>query len=186
MSIYYFGIYTGYSLSYAIGNFVNISLGWRWVFFISGLFGIALTPIVIFTIKEPERNKDSNDDKKVTEILNSKDKFHEFLKKVILLAKTFILPGMLMLCIAGGVRNAGGYVWGYNTQPFFQSKGYSDTYIASFMTFIPLVAGSFGAILGGVISDFLVKGRGAVARIWVLMASQVWEHIIGTCTCKAL
>ncbi len=173
MGVYYWGIYTGYSLSYAIGNAVNLTLGWRWVFFISGLMGIALTPVVLFTVKEPERNKDGKKDKNVANILNSPNKNQEFFKKMILLVKTFIMPGMLMLCIAGGIRNAGGYVWAYNTQPFFQAKGYSDTTIASFMSVIPLVGGSLGAVTGGVISDFLVKGRGAMARIWVLVGSQV-------------
>lgn len=173
IGVYYWGIYTGYSLSYAIGNSVNLTLGWRWVFFISGLMGVALTPLVIFTVKEPERNREGKGDKKVTAILNSRDKVQEFGKKMLLLLKTFVMPGMLMLCIAGGVRNAGGYVWGYNTQAFFQAEGYSDTTIASYMSVIPLVGGSLGAILGGIISDFLVKGRGATARIWVLMISQV-------------
>lgn len=135
--------------------------------------GIALTPLVIFYVKEPKRNEEGKADKKNVEILNSRDKLQEFFKKLLLLAKTFILPGMLMLCIAGGIRNAGGYVWAYNTQAFFQSKGYSDATIASYMSVIPLVGGSLGAILGGLISDFLVKGRGSAARIWVLMVSQV-------------
>lgn len=90
-----------------------------------------------------------------------------------MLLKTFIMPGMLVLCIAGGVRNAGGYVWAYNTELFFEKSGYSKTHIQSFMSWIPLVAGSIGAVVGGIISDVLVKGRGPYMRIWVLIVSQV-------------
>lgn len=39
ISIYYFGIYIGYSLAFAIGNGIVDVLSWRWVFFISGLAG---------------------------------------------------------------------------------------------------------------------------------------------------
>ena len=134
---------------------------------------MALVPFVIFTVKEPKRNNEEKGDKKTTAILNSKHKFQEFMKKMLLLLRTFIMPGMLMLCIAGGIRNAGGYVWGYNTQPFFQKRDIPDTTIASFMSVIPLVGGTIGAITGGIISDVLVKGRGPVARIWVLIGSQV-------------
>ncbi len=39
ISIYYFGIYIGYSLAFAIGNGIEKVLSWRWVFFISALAG---------------------------------------------------------------------------------------------------------------------------------------------------
>ncbi len=35
------------------------------------------------------------------------------------------------------------------------------------------MGGSIGAVVGGIISDFLVKGRGPYMRIWVLIVSQV-------------
>ncbi len=41
------------------------------------------------------------------------------------------------------------------------------------MSWIPLVAGSMGAVVGGLISDILVKGRSPYMRIWVLIISQV-------------
>ena len=138
--------------------------------------GIALTPFVLFTIKEPERKKNSLTDDNTNEVQIHGNQFEhrvkDLLSKMVLLLKTFIMPGMLTLCIAGGIRNAGGYVWAYNTQPFFSLKN-SDTTIAAYMSVIPLVAGSIGAVVGGIISDVLVKGRGPAARIWVLIGSQV-------------
>lgn len=41
ISIYYFGIYIGYSMAFAIGNSIENVLNWKWVFFISGLAGEA-------------------------------------------------------------------------------------------------------------------------------------------------
>ena len=168
MGIYYFGIYIGYSLAFAIGNSIDQVLGWRWVFYISGLAGIIVAPIVLFTVREPQRTtaRAADDKKKENEEKIS------ILQRFILLLITFIMPGMFMLCVAGGIRNAGGYVWAYNTQIFFQ-KFYSRTTINKFMSWIPLVGGSLGAVVGGLISDVLVRERGTTARIWVLVFSQV-------------
>lgn len=92
--------------------------------------------------------------------------------KLLLLLKTFFRPSLLLLFLAGSIRNAGGYVWAYNTQPYF-SKYYPDTNVGEYMSWIPLVGGSLGVVLGGFISDRLVKGRGTYARVWVLVVSQV-------------
>ena len=167
LGIYYFGIYIGYSLAFAIGNGIVQVLNWRWVFFLSGLAGIAVAPIVLFTVKEPKRTvvKGANDPSAQEEKLS-------FCQRFSLLVVTFVMPGMLILCIAGGIRNAGGYVWAYNTEIFFENF-YSKGTINRFMSWIPLVGGSLGAVVGGVISDILVKRRGTLARIWVIVVSQV-------------
>ena len=46
ISIYYFGIYIGYSLAFAIGNGIVEALNWRWVFFLSGLIGKAVAMVM--------------------------------------------------------------------------------------------------------------------------------------------
>lgn len=171
MGVYYFGIYIGYSLAFAIGNSIDETIGWRWVFFISGIAGIVVAPIVLFTVREPKRTIDKHKNTKQGDKIST-------LQRVVLLLVTFLMPGMLVLCLAGGIRNAGGYVWAYNTQIFFQ-KFYSRSTINHFMSWIPLVGGSLGAVVGGVISDALVKNRGTSARIWVLVVSQVRERRVG-------
>lgn len=86
--------------------------------------------------------------------------------------KIFLSPSLLILCLAGSIRNAGGYVWAYNTQPYFD-KYYPDVNLGYWMSWIPLVGGSLGVLLGGVISDQVIKNRGLYARVWVLVFSQV-------------
>ena len=66
-----------------------------------------------------------------------------------------------------------GYVWAYNTQPYFESMGETPTDIGKYMSWIPLVAGCIGVVLGGFISDRVVKRVGPHARLIVLVASQV-------------
>ena len=90
----------------------------------------------------------------------------------MLVFKTFTRPSLLILFLAGSIRNAGGYVWAYNTQPYF-NKYYPDVNVGKYMSWIPLVGGSLGVVLGGFISDRLVKNRGSYARVWVLVFSQV-------------
>ena len=164
-------------MAYAIGNEINLVLNWRWVFFLSGIFGIVLAPIVLITIKE-KRQRNYSEVRSIQNKRGCAKKLDSFWKKGLLLLVTFIMPGMLMLCFAGGIRNAGGYVWAYNTQPFFRDEGYHDNVIASFMSVIPLVAGSIGAVVGGLVSDWLVKGRGPYVRIWVLIVSQVRPAVV--------
>ena len=129
----------------------------------------------MITIKEPKREQ-ANDHKDGLQREEKENtvtiQLKEFWEKIKLITKTFLMPGMFVLCIGGGIRNAGGYVWAYNTQPFFSLK-YTDEVIAAYMSVIPLVAGSIGAVVGGLISDLLVKNRGTSARIWVLIISQV-------------
>ncbi|CAB4043956.1 spinster homolog 1-like, partial [Paramuricea clavata] len=57
MGVYNWGIYIGYSLSYALGNFIvdaNIDgKGWRWVYWIAAIPGFIVAPMILFTVKEP-------------------------------------------------------------------------------------------------------------------------------------
>ncbi len=89
--------------------------------------GIAAAPLVLFTVKEPPRSKN----KAVDTSAEKSEKKLTLKERIVLLFKTFFMPGMLMLCLAGGIRNAGGYVWGYHTELFFEELGYSSTTIQS-------------------------------------------------------
>lgn len=64
-------------------------------------------------------------------------------------------------------------MWAVNTQLFFQNQHQTSQQIGSYMSWIPLVGGSLGAFFGGFISDRFVKSRGIVARMVVLVISQV-------------
>jgi hypothetical protein len=83
---------------------------------------------------------------------------------------------MPILLIAGGVRNAGGYVWAYNTELFFHNyRKFSRDEITYFMSWIPLVCGSIGAFVGGLVSDLILRftHKGPYVRVWVLFISQL-------------
>ena len=149
--------------------------------------GIAITPLLIFTIREKPKKKveqrsdvsESADASSASEssspTLKRKLTAKYILAYVKVLVFTFLLsPSMILLLVSGGIRNAGGYVWAYNTQLFFNNyRGFTRDEISYFMSWIPLVAGSLGAFVGGLISDIVVAKRGSYWRVWVLIISQV-------------
>lgn len=75
-------------------------------------------------------------------------------------------------CFFFSLNFSAGYVWGYNTQNFF-NEYHPDVSTGRWLSWIPLVGGSIGVIFGGFISDRIVKRSGPVARIWVLISSLV-------------
>ena len=190
-------------------------LSWRWVFFISALMGIAVTPLILLTIKEDPQNRKKKKKKKFTkeeqstiskaddnEPLDAEqtdksvsqppkrraDQLLSYLKEIM---NTFVLSySMWLLLLAGGIRNAGGYVWAYNTENYFILwRHFTKDEITKYMSWIPLVGGSVGAFVGGLVSDLVVymakkyQFRYFAAshwRIWVLVISQVRIAVIAT------
>lgn len=171
LGIYNWGIYMGYSLSYAVGNLItnaNINgQGWRWAFFITGIPGIAVGILIFLTIKEPERSHTKGEDAEKSGSIVKESRGERLLK----ILRPFLAPSLILAVLAGSVRNAAGYVFAYNTQPYFTLIGQSKEDIAQFMGWIPLVGGSLGVLVGGFISDRVVKGRGIYARVAVIIAS---------------
>lgn len=172
LGIYNMGIYTGYSLSYAFGDFITAAdiagTGWRATFWLAGMPGLVLAAIIFITMKEPLRQGVFSDK---SERVNSYQQLSVG-RKLLAVLVTFLSPSLLMLCLAGSIRNGAGYVWGFNTQNFF-NEYYPTTSTGRWLSWIPLVGGSIGVIFGGFISDRFVKKSGPVARIWVLIASLV-------------
>ena len=64
-------------------------------------------------------------------------------------------------------------MWAYNVQLYFEAAGQSSAEIAGWLSWIPLAAGSLGAVLGGVLSDVLYVRRGLAGRVLVLVVSQL-------------
>lgn len=179
LGVYNWGIYVGYSLAYAVGNFVTkadiLGQGWRWAFYIGGMPGLLLGPLILATVAEPRRQtlsgrRDAEDFKS---LLGHREEEARWYHKLRVVVATFCSPSLLLLCLAGSVRNAAGYVWAYNTQPYYQSLGQTPEEIAYYMSWIPLVGGIVGVLLGGFISDRVVKRVGPHARLLVLVVSQV-------------
>ncbi len=96
--------------------------------------------------------------------------------------KSVLQPPLLLLSLAGGVRQGGGLVWAYNAKPYFTQYYCSESSVGVYLSWVPLVGGTIGAVLGGLLSDRLVRSKGQVARLWVLVISQLLAcpFLIGT------
>ena len=91
--------------------------------------------------------------------------------------RLFLSPSLVFLSIAGGIRNGAGLVFAYNVDSFFTQ--YRDTNSAHYMSWVPLVGGTIGSLLGGILSDRAANLYGHTGRMMVLVVSQV-----GTCLCR--
>lgn len=136
MGVYNWGIYTGYSLSYTLGNFItdaNINnQGWRWYlnkpfsmsvkyhcheidcgrcsvrsFIIAGIPGIVIGFVILLTVREPQRTK---------VVAKAKIEDTEATGEAVATAGDkfkqmlkLMRPSLLLLCLASSIRNAGKY-----------------------------------------------------------------------------
>jgi MFS family permease len=55
LSVYSFGIPIGSAVGIVLGGFITSLMSWRMAFFIVGLAGLMLTPLLKFTVREPAR-----------------------------------------------------------------------------------------------------------------------------------
>ncbi len=55
LSVYSFGIPIGAALGIVLGGFITSLMSWRMAFFIVGLAGLLITPLLKFTVREPVR-----------------------------------------------------------------------------------------------------------------------------------
>jgi predicted MFS family arabinose efflux permease len=55
LSIYSFGIPIGGALGIVLGGYITSLMSWRMAFFIVGISGLLITPLLRFTVREPER-----------------------------------------------------------------------------------------------------------------------------------
>ena len=171
--VYSTAIYLGYSLAFSAAGPISSHFGFRAVYYVFGLVGLPIALAILFTVREPKRGVH---DSKKSEAAAVAAEVGDVASKPSLLSviRLFLRPSLLLLCLAGGVRNAAGYVWAFNTENFFENvHDQSKVEIAAYMGWIPLVGGSLGVVFGGFVADWVLKERGPVARIWVLVVSQL-------------
>ena len=87
--------------------------------------------------------------------------------------RSLLNPSLLLLSLAGGVRQGAGLVWSYNVKSYFSQYDCSSFNVGSYLSWVPLVGGTLGALLGGLVSDRLVRKKGQLTRLWVLIVSQL-------------
>ena len=77
--------------------------GWRWAWIISGIPGIVLAAVILITVREPLRTSDGIQLEE-TDVVQPNVGWRY---RVGLICRTFFQPSLLVLCLAGSIRNAG-------------------------------------------------------------------------------
>lgn len=171
LGIYNWGIYIGYSMSYAFGNFItnaNINnQGWRWSYFIAGIPGFVVGILLFVTMKEPQKEQTTG----VVEKDIDKGPCSGMSNKARRVLTKFFNPSIILICLASSIRNSAGYVISYSTQQYFTDLGQTKQQIGDYMSWIPIVGGTFSVTVGGFLSDRVVKKLGLYARVVVIMVS---------------
>ncbi|XP_076091392.1 MFS-type efflux pump MSMEG_3705-like isoform X2 [Mytilus galloprovincialis] len=170
LGVYNWGIYIGYSMSYAFGNFIskaNINnQGWRWSYFLAAIPGIAIAALLFLTVKDPPRQQ-SEPDKDADKEQNTMSVKYKA-KRVF---SRFFNPSVMLLLLASSIRNAAGYVISYNTQQYFTDLHQTKEQIGDYMSWIPIVGGILSVTVGGLLSDVIVKRLGLYSRVIVIIIS---------------
>jgi len=81
--------------------------GWRWAWIISGVPGIVLAAVILITVREPLRTSDDGTFAEQSEPVTEMQPDVGWRRSVGLICRTFFQPSLLVLCLAGSVRNAG-------------------------------------------------------------------------------
>lgn len=192
LGVFNWGIYLGYGLSYAVGNFVTAAdiggLGWRWSYIFTGIGGVVATVLLLVVVREPQRGAQNEAGAKKKEVKETNfiedsrvtgqtvgvssealvDESKSSLKDVV---KSLAKPPVLCLALAACLRHTAGFSWAYNTQLYFLNY-YPDFNLGLWVTGCSIIGGSLGVAVGGFVSDRLVKKLGLRARLYVLAGSQ--------------
>uniref|UniRef100_A0A0P4WHA3 Major facilitator superfamily (MFS) profile domain-containing protein n=1 Tax=Scylla olivacea TaxID=85551 RepID=A0A0P4WHA3_SCYOL len=194
LGIFNWGIYLGYGLSYAVGNFVTAAdiggLGWRWSYIITGIGGVVATLLLLLVVREPPRGAQSEPGGNKREVeketnftegsritgetvgVSSEVLVDESTKSSLKdVVKSLFKPPVVCLAFAACLRHTAGFSWAYNTQLYFLTY-YPDFNLGLWVTGCSIIGGSLGVAVGGFVSDRLVKRLGLRARLYVLAGSQ--------------
>jgi len=110
------------------------------------------------TLKEPER-KSTN--------VNTTGK-----KEKTSLCKVLMSPAVLMIFLSASIRHTGGMTFAYNADLYY-SLYFPSVDLGWWLFVVTIGIGSIGVVVGGIVSDKIVKKMGVRSRVLVLALSQL-------------
>lgn len=149
--------------AFPVGRYItrlNIwGLGWRVCYYITGSIALIIAVLMGLTLKEPERKAIGKDN-------NGKQ------NEKVSLWKVLTQPSVIMLMIAASIRHCGGMTFAYNADLYYNI--YFPNYDLGWVLFaVTIGIGSIGVVVGGIVSDKIVKKMGVRSRVMVLALSQL-------------
>ena len=159
LSVYSFGIPIGAALGIVLGGFITSLMSWRMAFFIVGLAGLLLTPLLKFTVREPRRGA-----------LDSVHADHDhasaaaappsLLEVIVLLAHRPSFWGLSLGAACASMMGYGLFFWA----PSFLVRSFHLSLFHASLAYggLVLVGGLVGIWFGGVLADRYGEKRRAM------------------------
>jgi len=177
------GIYFGYGISFIVGKYVPsldiLGQGWRWAYYLSGMPGFLIAFLMLLTLVDPRKHIQRYASVKRVEAAESEESSEEAFQEPATttsiwndIVKPFLHPCVLVLLLGACVRQTAGYSWGNNSQ-LYHDTYFPDFNVGLYLFGTSIIGGSIGIIVGGIVSDKVVKKVGLEARAWVLAISQL-------------
>ena len=63
--------------------------------------------------------------------------------------------------------SSAGYSWAYNSRLFYLTY-YEDFDVGVWLTWVPIIGGASGVVMGGIASDWIRQKLGVRAQLWLL------------------
>jgi MFS family permease len=151
LSVYSFGIPIGSAVGIALGGFITSLMSWRMAFFIVGLAGLLITPLLKLTVREPLRGafdslRIARDDRSAPAGNSS-----SLLEVMALLARKPSFWGLSLGASCASMMGYGLFFWA----PSFLVRSFHLTLLHASLSYggLVLVGGLFGIWFGGVLAD---------------------------------
>jgi predicted MFS family arabinose efflux permease len=143
LSVYSFGIPIGSAVGIVLGGFITQWMSWRMAFFIVGLAGLLMAPLLRWTVREPVRG--ALDEKQTSRPHPS------FLQVAAVLARRASFWGLSLGAASASMMGYGLFFW----MPSFLVRSFALTVLQASLVYggLVLVGGLAGIWLGGVLAD---------------------------------
>jgi MFS family permease len=153
LSVYSFGIPMGAALGIVLGGYITSLMSWRMAFFIVGLAGLLITPLLKLTVREPERGAL---DPKPADAARAPT----LLEVIAVLARKASFWGLSLGAASASMMGYGLFFWA----PSFLVRSFHLTLLHASLGFgaLVLVGGLIGIWFGGALADRYGEKRRAM------------------------
>ena len=153
LSVYSFGIPIGAALGIVLGGYITSLMNWRVAFFIVGLAGLLMTPLLKLTVREPERG--ALDPKPAAAA-----RAPTLLEVTAVLARKASFWGLSLGAASASMMGYGLFFWA----PSFLVRSFHMSLLQASLSFgaLVLVGGLIGIWFGGALADRYGEKRKAM------------------------
>jgi MFS family permease len=164
LSAYSFGIPIGSAVGIVLGGFITSLMSWRVAFFIVGLAGLVITPLLKLTVREPVRGAMDLPPARVAGPIRSMPRAPSLLEVIVVLMRKPSFWGLSLGAASASMMGYGLFFWA----PSFLVRSFHLSLLHASLTFgaLVLVGGLTGIWVGGVLADrYGEERRGMYALI---------------------